>query len=350
MHRFTVDYSKDRPDRHVLMNRGFFAHGLPRLILLCRLRGHRPVVDGYDSQYGREEERRARWVICGRCGIRPNPQGTLDPDEWDLGQPYTGQFNRPEPVAPEVAKQLARRGLKPARGPLPGVWDDNPTSAVGAQVIIGRTMGVSAEVKVGSWSSEQCLAAHISLGPLGAVYVHTEDHGRFLQILLNRGRRLSTESRVTGIDFHHGRFGWKLWANRDTSSKDDPRWMRGNIPIDPRHYLLGKNTCDIEKLSEKVPVTLTMPDGIAYEVDLRLERWTYGRLRGRKTVRYDVDWNCRGGIPVSFKDSWHGSSVTITPDGVDNGQWVQEGLAAIVDHLAKQRTRYNYQAPESAEA
>ena len=173
MHRFTVDYSKDRPDPRTLMNRGFFLHDLPRLILLCRIFGHRPVVDGYDSQYGREEDRRARWINCGRCGIRPEPQGVLDPDEWNLGQRYTGAFLRTRPPSPTVAKKLAERVLPPAPQPLPGPWPSNPTSAIGAQVIIGRAMSLSAQVKVGSRSSEQCLAAHLSLGPLGAIYVHT---------------------------------------------------------------------------------------------------------------------------------------------------------------------------------
>ena len=349
MYRFTVDYSKDRPDRRVLMDRGFFAHDLPRLILRCRLTGHQPVVDGYDSQYGREEHRRARWVICGRCGIRPTPQGTLDPDRWDLGQRYTGKFIRTRQVSPDIAKQLAHRGIKPAHEPLPGAWPATPSSAVGAQVIIGRALTTGIEIKVGSRSSEQCLAAHVSLGPLGAIYVHTEDHGRFLQSLLNPGRRLSAESRVTGIDFHRGRFEWKLWANRDSSSRDDPWWMRGSIPIDPRHYLLGRKTCDIDKLSAKTAATVTMPDGVSYEVLLRLERLTYGRIRGRKIVRYDVDWDCRAGIPVSFKDTWNGSSVTVSADGLDNGQWVQEACAGIVNQLAKQRARYNYQPPEATE-
>lgn len=348
MHRFTVDYSKDRPDPRVLINRGLFAHGLPRLILLCRTLGHQPIVDGYNSQYGPEEQSRHRWVVCGRCGIRPEPQGDLDPDEWDLGQAYTGALSPAKPVPDTVAKQLARRGIKPPRGPLPGAWPANPTSAVGAQVILGRANFVSAGFKVGSCTSEQCLAANISLGPVGAIYVHTEDHGRFIQRLLNGNPNLSTESREIGVSFWHGRLEWKLWAKRDSSSRDDPWWMRGSVHVDPRHYLLGKHTCDVTKLSEKTTATVPMPDGTTYEIQLRLERWVFGRLRGKKTTRYDVQWDCRQGIPVRFDRDIHGATVTVSEDGVENGQWVQEAVSAVAASCSRDRARYNYTAPEAA--
>lgn len=350
MHQFTIDYSKDRPDPRVLLNRGYFCSGLPRLILLCRLFGHRPVVDGYDSQYGTPEDRRARWVICRRCGIRPDPQGWLNPDDWNLGQRYTGQFTVQKPLSPVVAKQLAREGITPSRPrvALPGSWPKNPASTVGAQVIIGRSNFLSAGLKVGSRSSEQCLAANISLGPLGAIYIHTEDHGRFLQHLLNGDQDLSTESREIGIDFHRGRVEWNLWAKRDSGSRDDPWWMRGGFHIDPRHYLLGKKTCVTEELSEKTPATITLQDGLSYLVQVRLERWTYGRIRGKKTIRYEVTWDCRNGIPIRFDRENYGSSVTISGNGLENGQWVQEARAAIAANIAATRTRYDYHAPETA--
>lgn len=348
MHRFTVDYSKDRPDSRVLMNRGLFLHGLPRLILLCRIKGHRPVVDGYDSKYGPIEERRNRWVICGRCGIRPEPQGHLDPDHWQLGQAYTGEFSVRKPVSPIVAKQLARKGLTPADTGRPGGWPARPDSAVGAQVIIGRSGFLSAGLKVGSISSEQCLAANLSLGPLGAVYVHTEDHGRFIQRLLNGGKDLSSQSREIGISIWSGRVEWKLWATRDSSSRDDPWWMRGSIHIDPRHYILGSRTCVTEKLTAKTPATLTLQDGLSYLVRLRLERWTYGRRRGKKTERYEVTWDCQVGIPIRFDSSNYGSSVTVSGNGRENGQWVQEAAAAIAANIDATRTRNNYEAAETS--
>lgn len=344
MHRFTVDYSKDRPDPRVLMNRGYFLHRLPRLIILCRLFGHRPTVDGYDSQYGREEERRARWVICGRCGIRPEPQGILNPDNWDLGQPYTGPFTRAKLLSPTVAKQLAR-GLKPVHQPIPGPWPAKPTSAVGAQVIIGRSNFISAQVKVGSGSSEQCLAADLSLGPLGAIYLHTEDHGQFIQRRLNAGKLLSTESRVTGIDVWRGRLEWRLWANRDTRSKDDPWWMHGSIPIDPRHYLFGKVTNRTVSTTEKTPATVTMPEGDTYEVTVRLEQWSIGRQRGRRRDHWTAVWDCSPGtsIPTGHGKDQSGGSFPIQHVTTNTPNWPAVVAQAVADRIARDRARHDYQ-------
>jgi hypothetical protein len=348
MHWFTVDYSKDRSaDRWVLMNRGFFLSGLPRVILLCRLIGHRPVVDGYDSKYGPEEERRARWINCGQCGIRPEPQGWLDPDQWHLGQRYTGPFNPTQPMSPTVRKQLIRLGHD-AGIRLPGDWSMNPESAVGAQVIIGRSNFVSAQLKVGSGSSEQCLAASISLGPLGAIYVHTEDHGRFIQRRFNGNRDLSTESRVTGVDLHRGRLNWKLWAPRDSSSKDDPWWWRGSIPIDPRHYLLGKVTNRQVSVTAKAPATVRMPDGEAYEVTVRLECWSIGRQRGRRREHWTLDWDCKPGIPYRAGDSWFGGSQPVQHLTTDTPNWPQVAAEEIAARCVRDRARYGYSAPTSA--
>ena len=342
MHRFTVDYSKDRPDRRTLMNRGYFLSGLPRLILLCRLFGHRPVVDGYNAKYGREEERRARWVECGRCGIRPEPQGTLDPDDWDLGQPYTGPFNPTQPMSPLVRKRLIRQGHD-AGIRLPGFWPANPTSAIGAQVVIGRTFTTSAELKVGSGSSEQCLAAHISVGPLGAIYVHTEDHGQFIQRRLNGNPDLSTESRVTGIDFHRGRLTWNLWAPRDSSSRSTPWWMSGRIPIDPRHYLLGPVTNRKVSTTDKMPATVRMADGDTYEVTVHLVQWSIGRTRGRRRDHWTVDWNYKPGIPYRAGDSYFSGNHPIQHVTADMPNWPALAAQSIADFFNHDRARHDYQ-------
>lgn len=344
MHRFTVDYSKDRPDPRVLMNCGYFLHGLPRLIILCRLLGHCPTVDGYNSQYGPEEKRRARWVICGRCGIRPEPQGVLGPDDWDLGQPYTGPFNPTQPMSPTVRKQLIRRGHD-ATIRQPGTWPTKPTSAVGAQVIIGRSNFISAQVKVGSRSSEQCLAASLSLGPIGAIYLHTEDHGRFIQRCLNGGQRLSTESRVTGIDLHHGRLTWKLWAPRDTDFNDQPWWMGRSFAIDPRHYLLGKVTNQTVSTTEKTPTTVTMPEGDTYEVTVRLEQWSIGRQRGRRRDHWTAVWDCSPGtsIPTGHGKDQSGGAFPIQHVTTDTPNWPAVVAQAVADRIARDRARHDYQ-------
>jgi hypothetical protein len=352
MHRFTVDYSKDRPDPRVLMNRGFFLHGLPRLIAVCRTFGHRPVIDGYDSKYGQGEERRARWVICGRCGIRPEPQGRLDPDQWQLGQPYTGPLTG-RPFPKQAARQLAKRGIVYQPPTTPGAWPANPDSAIGAQVILGRSSLLNVGFKVGSNSSEQCLAANLSLGRLGAIYVHTEDHGRFLQRLLNGGKRLSTESRQTGISLDHGRLSWSLWANRDSHSKDDPKWMRGSIHIDPRHHLLGPVRNRKVSETDKVPAVVRMPEGDTHDVTVQLEQWETRRTRGRARTYWMAEWDCKAGIPVRNHD-WKGDetfSCSWAIEGVtpDNPRWPHIIAAAAAEDCSRDRARYNYRAPETAQ-
>ncbi|MET7713749.1 hypothetical protein [Streptomyces sp. NPDC005407] len=343
MHRFTVDYSKDRPDPRVLLHRGYFTNGIPRLIPLCRLVGHRPVVDGYDATFGEREH--SRWVACDRCGIRPHPQGHLDPDVWDLGQRYTGPFNPGQPMSPTVRKQLIRVGHD-AGIRLPGGWPAKPTTDIGCELVIGRSHSLGADFKLGNCSSEQVLAGHIGLGRLGALYVHTEDHGRWLQRRLNP---TGYESRETGISIHGGRLYWNIWAPRNEHKASDPWWMRGSIVINPAHYLWGPIKVHRETLGEKTPATVHMPDGTNHDVTLQIEQWTRGRIRGRKTVTWEVDWACAKGIPVRNHD-WKGdevfaSGVATTKASVDSGQWVPEACAAIADQCMKDRVRYNYRAP-----
>lgn len=343
MHRFTVDYSNDRPDPRVLHNRGYFVNGLPRLIPLCRLFGHRPVVDGYDSDFGNRE--RARWVACDRCGIRPYPQGHLDPEQWNVGQRYTGPFNPGQPMSPTVRKQLIKRGHDQGIR-QPGAWPAKPTGSVGGQLVIGRSATLGMQIKVGNVGSEQPLAGHIGLGPLGALYLHTEDYGRGIQRRLNP---TGYDSRVTGIDIHRGRLYWSVWAKRDEHSAKDPKWMRGSVAIDPRHYLLGPMKATRADATDKAEGTVHMPDGTSYPVTVRIERWSRGRIRGRKTTSLTLVWDCKPGIPVRNHD-WKGDEVfggsfPFPTVDLESGQWVQQACAAIADHCAQDRARYNYRAP-----
>jgi hypothetical protein len=337
MHRFTVDYSKDRPDPRTLMNRGFFLNGLPRIILLCRLFGHRPVVDGYDSQYGDRD--RARWVNCDRCGIRPHPQGTLDPDQWQLGRKYTGPFNPTQPTDPAARKKLASMGMDEGIR-LPGAWPAKPTSDVGCQLIIGRSLGgFSMGFKVGNPTSEQCLAGHISLSPLGALYVHTEDHGRFVQRRLNNTK---WESRETELRVWHGRLEWRLWAPRDHSKKSDPWWMRGEIPLDPRRYLFGKVTNRKMGTTPKMPATVRMPDGDSYDITVSLECWSTGRQRGRRREHWTAEWEYRPGIPYRNGDSYFSGNHPIQHVTADTPNWPDLVAASVADSITHDRARNDY--------
>ena len=352
MHVFVTDRKKDSNDPRVLLHRSYHAHNLPRLIPMCRLLGHKPVVDGYDSEYGRSEERRARWVACDRCGVRPEPQGNLDPDQWQLGQPYTGPFTG-RLLPAEKVRQLQESGsIKTYPYPKePGNFSDRPTGALGAELIIGRSLSLGADIKVGNWGSENVLAAHIGLGPLGALYVHTEAFGTWVQRRLNPA---GYKSRETGISVHGGRLWWNVWADRDEWNSTDPKWMRGNITIDPRHYLYGplKN----RKLSEtdRVPAVVRMPEGDTYDVTVHLERWESRRTRGHACTYWMAQWDCDKGIPVRNHD-WKGDetfSCTWMAEGVtpDNPRWPYVLAAKAAEQCSRDRARYGYRAPDSSEA
>lgn len=348
MHRFTVDHAKDRPDPRILLHRSYYLSDLPRLMAACRLLGHKPVVDGTNSQYGSEDRRRTRWVCCDRCGVRPEPQGHLDADQWNIGQPYTGPLTgRPFPT--QAARQLARRGITPLLRTTPGPWPTRPEGSLGAELVIGRSHSLGADLKVGNCGSEQVLAAHIGLGPLGALYVHTERYGTWLQRRLNP---TGYASRETGFSIHNGRLWWQVWARRDEHSASDPKWMRGTVNIDPRHHLYGPRKNHKMAETEKVPVTVRMPEGDEHDVLVHLEQWETRRARGRARTYWMAQWDCKEGIPVRNHD-WKGDGTYSCSWGIegvtqDNPRWPYILAAKAAEQCSRDRARYNYRAPEAA--
>ncbi len=343
---YTVDYSRDRPSQKNLLNLGFWVHDVPRLIPLCRLFGHKPVVDGTQ---GIGTSKPSRWVACDRCGIRTQPQGQLDPEQWNIGDAYLGPFaTRPFPA--QAAKQLAARGI-PVPQDKPGQWPARSTTTVGGQLVIGGRVSSSLGIgfKVGNPGSEQVLAAHLCLGPLGALYLHTEAHGRWLQRRLNN---TGYNSRVIEADLYHGRLSWRLWAKRDEWNATDPKWMHGSLNVDPRHYLYGprKN----RKLSEtdRIPVTVYMPEGDTHQATVHLEQWESRRTRGRASTYWMAQWDCEAGIPVRNHD-WKGDetySCSWMIEGVtpDMPRWPYLLAAKAAEQCTRDRARYGYRAPENA--
>ncbi|MEU1272959.1 hypothetical protein [Streptomyces sp. NPDC005799] len=331
MHRFTVDYrERDGDRRNALLNRGYFVSGLPRLILLCRLFGHRPVVD---ETQGIGTSRPSRWVCCDRCGVRPDQQGHLSPDVSAVGDRYCGPFDG----AVDVVNQIRN----------PGPWPKQPTGEVGAQVIIGKSFpGWDVELKVGNAGSEHTLAAHLRLHPFGAIYLHTERFGTWLQRRLNP---TGYQSRVISIGIQHGGIDWKLWAKRDEWSKSDPWWMRGTIKLDPRDKLFGRSRYDYENVGEPVTATVRMPHGDDHEVKLQLQRRTEGRNR-RRFDSWTVDWSTRPGIPTKLHGGEVlGSAVDVSARSVTEGAWPAEAAAGIAAQMTKDRTRYGYRLPVVAD-
>ncbi|WP_435610059.1 hypothetical protein [Streptomyces sp. C10-9-1] len=343
MHRFTVNYrDRDGRRRGTLLNRGYFLTGLPRPLLLCRLLGHTPVVDGTTGF--RADDPGSRWVCCDRCGTRPNPQGHLDPSRWDIGDRYTGPWNDSPPPPPTRAdiETAARIGRLPRPREHPGPWPPCREGALGAQLILGTSFsGWSLGLKLGNQGSEHTLAAHIRLHPLGALYLHTERFGTWLQ---RRFNPTGYHSRVIELDLSLGELRWKLWARRDERSTSDPWWMHGRIPLDPRDRLLGRRRYDYEDIGTPVTATVRMPHGDDHDVTLKLQRCTDGRNK-RRFHSWTADWTCNGGIPTkphSRGGVW-GSAVEVPAQAVTDGTWPTEATARIALQLTGDRTRHGYQ-------
>jgi hypothetical protein len=339
MHPFTVNYRKrDGHKPGTLVNRGFWLHGAPRPLLLCRLLKHKPVIDGTK---GWRNEAGSRWVCCHRCGLRPEPQGHLEPAVWNIGDAYTGPWltEAPAPLSCDEIRSLALAGLAPERTVLPGPWPTGNTGTFGGQIILGKSYstGWGFDFKVGTGGSEHTLALTLRLAPICWLYLHTEHFGTWLQRRLNR---TGTASRVTGLRLERGSLEWQLWSNRDTWSQDDPRWQRGSIKLDPRDRLFGRSRFDYGDVGDPVTATVRLPHGDDYDVTLKLQHVTDGRNR-RRFHSWDVDWSCRSGIPTKTggRGTIHGAAVTVSTEAVNGGSWIPEACASIATRITADRTR-----------
>lgn len=338
MHRRTYDYRKEGHKPGTLVDRGFWLT-IPRPILICRLLGHRPVVDGCGStndQY--------RWVACDRCGIRPEPQGTLDPARFNVGAPWTG-LHQDEGDLSAGLRALQKVGGAP--GPWPKRGSSNREGTFGGQLILGKSHpGWSAEIKIGNMGSEHTLAAHLHLHPLGAIYLHAENFRTWLQRRLNP---TGWESRVAGISISLGHLSWTLWAKRNESSRSDPWWMRGRISLDPRDRLFGPPRYSYEDIGEPVTTAVRMPHGDDHQVVLKLQRCDYGRRTRRRFHSWTVDWDCRAGIGTKAPSRGRimGSAVEVSADSVTSGTWAYEAAIAIAAKITTERTKYGYRADDA---
>lgn len=350
MHRHSIDHLKeDGHERGLLVNRSFWIHGIPRPLITCRLRGHKPIVDGTEGF--REGDLGSRWVCCDRCGDRPNPQGSLDPATWNIGDPYTGPFSKVDPEAFKKEQWQILCAAKRGGKSLPGPWPTHATWDFGGQAILGRHIpGVAADVKVGNAGSEHTLAAHIRLNPIGALYLNTERLGTWLQRRLNP---VGYDSRVISIDIADGRIRWQIWAKRDEWSRGTPRWQDGSVVIDPRDRLLGPRRYTYEDSAGPVTGTVRMPEGDEHEVTLTLKLQRHGRPRARRaTFSWLVHWESTPGIPFR-KDSWKGdetfaSGVPVTRASVEANRWHIDACAAIAAKISRDRSRYGYRPPTTA--
>jgi hypothetical protein len=323
----SADYRKDRDlGRGNLLNRGFWFY-LPRPLVTCRLLGHKPAVDGTEGFRDRPGH---RWVCCDRCGVRPEPQGNLNPAVWNIGD--RGDLFGPVDDAP---------------GQRPGSWPSRPEGTIGGQLIIGGRTTASVSVKVGNAGSEHVLAAHACIPWLGGLYLHSEGFGQWLQRRLNP---VGYQSRVTSLDVHSRRLWWRLWAPRDEHRRDAPRWQDGSARLDPRDIAWGEKRYSYEDAAGPEVVTVAMPDGDSYDVTMTLQQQSFGRPGRRQKLSWIVECSHREGIPHrdGWKDGLCGWSVPVSAGAAERGTWQREAAAASAAEVASLRIRYGWKPPVAA--
>ncbi|WP_213451582.1 hypothetical protein [Rhizomonospora bruguierae] len=332
MHARVVNYRK-RDQRHCLVDVGFWLRGIRRPLLLCRLRGHRPIVDGYGGLRG---DWGRRWAICGRCGVRPKPQGNLLPESWPIGARYTGDHAGPA---------LMAKGLTGYHAP--GPWPASSQLALGGQLVVGdphhKTWGFS--LKVGNKGSEHTLAASFHLGIFGHLYLHTE---RFGSWLVHRLNGTGYQSKVISLRLSHGHLWWQLWADRDGAWSNRARgwakWHDHSLQIDPRTILLGPKQYSYADVGEPVMATVRLPHGDQHDVVLQLQRQTLGRKRGWwRRQAWTAQWEAPVGIPTKpgRRGRIFGSGQTLT-DAERAADWVTEATDAIAAQIVRDRARYDW--------
>lgn len=336
-----------QPPRWQLVDVGFFVHGLPRLIPLCRLLGHRPVVDGTEpSRIGISGAlTQYLWVVCDRCGVGSTPQGTLDPSLHQIGDRYLGPWGDPLPEH-EPARRHAVENLEQAGFRAPGPIERRPEGRIGGQLIVGPSASgrVGWRVKVGHEGSEQTLAGSINLGWLGALYLHTEGYGTWLQRRLNS---TGDQSRVIGFEIATDGLNWQLWARRyDSRNAADPWWVAGSIRPRLTDRVLGKFRHEHTNVPGGQLIRFVRMPESDYLVQLRLERVASGRERLRKKMSWSVDWDTLGpAIPTKSpgRGRVHGGGVTVPDRAVRTGTWPAEAVAAIAAQMASQRTLHGWE-------
>lgn len=356
-----IDYDdqreRDGHQRNHLVDVGFFVHRLPRLVLLCRMFGHKPIVDGTPARRtGSYVSQAFLWVRCARCGERGHPQGSLPPERWRIGQRYTGDWDVRTREEQDRLAAAWKRGdeVRPLLED-PGPIGRNIEGKIGGQLVIGGAYpGWELQFKVGNRFSEQTLAAHLKLGRLLALYLHTEGFGEWLVNLLNPW---SETSKLVGVHFGDGRAGWWLWANRwqgHEKSIREPWWRRTEVSLRLLDKLLGPKRyayTDIDvNDGEPVVRVVRMPEG-DYLVRLKLQRCVLGRKRQwrKRKQSWCVDWEAVGdGIPFRTGNSWKGDDITgggvdVSGPAVHKGTWPAEACAAIALKMTKDRTRYGFE-------
>ncbi|TMR91332.1 hypothetical protein [Nonomuraea basaltis] len=340
----TVNY-KAEDSGSSLVDRGWWLSDLPRLMLFCRLRGHRPVVDGFGPREAGLHA--ARWVVCDRCGVRPSPQGSLDPEKYQVGDPYTGPWIPLTRVAAADA-WMALLGLRTPpvheddKG-KPGPWPESPRGGFGGQVVVGSRAlpGFSIGFEVGNCGSEHMLDMHLRLGRLLAIYVHTEQFGTWVQRRFNPNGYDSREFRLAVVDWQ---FRWAIWGRCNSWLSTDPRWQQGYFSFDLMEKLFGPKRYSYEPVGDEQVGLVRLPEGDQYEVRLLLRRERLGRprLRWRDRLSWSVQWTATPGIPYREGRSIDSWCVRVDDEAVQEGTWQTAALIALGAKMSQMRTRHGY--------
>jgi hypothetical protein len=263
-------------------------------------------------------------------------RGNLPAARFQLGQPYTHDLYRQEFV--QAMRELGATTWGP------GPWPDTPTGTLGGELVIGKTFGVFAvEVKVGNCGSEQTLAAHVRLWPFGALYLHTERFGTWLQRHVNL---TGYESRVISLSVDGWRISTQLWARRDSWSRDDPWWMHGSVSLDLVEKVFGPKRYSYETVDGPVLGWVKMAEGDSHQVQLTLRRQRPGRTRLNPLAKWSwtVEWEANSpGIETRpGKSGIISSSVRVPDEAIEARCWDMLACALIARKLSDDRAQYGY--------
>lgn len=313
MHWFSIDYRKDEPHKKYLLNKGFWVY-LPRLVLRCRLLGHKPVVDGTEGFQGQPGY---RWVACNRCGLRPDPQGVVRP-EVEVGTPYKAGF-----------------GVADANTVLqaPGYWPQHPEGTIGIQTTVWGYPGLGINFTVGSPGADHTLSGHLHLGRLFGLYWTLDRFGTWVQ------RRLvptGYDSRVIALKLTDRYLHWELWAKENRWSHLDHRWMEGSINVSPLDRVLGPKRYTYTPVGDSEVVFVRWPDGKDYDLKVQLQRTTLGRQRGKKSLSWTAECSSPNGIPLGPGDWISRWSVPVSDFAATSGLWPEEAKARTVLRYLKE--------------
>ncbi len=197
--------------------------------------------------------------------------------------------------------------------------------------------------EVGCAGGDNTLATHIRLNPLGALYLHTEGFGTWLQ------RRLNPKgytARVIEVSVSEWTLRWKLWAREHEWSRDDPWWMHGSVSFDLVEKLLGPKRYSSRPVEGPVMGWILMPEGDRHQVQLTLKRVRLGRPRAEWAAKYHwaVEWE--SATPIVTRPGRGGTtaaSVPVPEEAVEARCWDVLACTLAAKQLSERRTAYGYQ-------